>query len=194
MGELVNVSILFDSDLLIEVGKAVETMRQKYQEGFEKSMVTLRDMIKTRTPIAFGDLYNSIDYEMEAITGMRPGGLIGGAIGFVGKVRSMGGVGSSEPGSYVASVEKGTRPHWPPYEPLQRWVRAILMPGDEVEESRATFLVGRHIAKYGTVGQQMFERGREEFDAKNILGMNMKQAAEEGLAIIAAEKPWWAFR
>jgi len=197
MSELVNVSILFNSDLLIDVGKAMETMRRKQSEGVEKSLVTLGDMIKIRTPYASGELRASLGYEMREITRIGPYGFATGTIGFVGKVRSMeaGITGRAlffSPWTYVEFVEHGTIPHWPPYEPIHRWVRQVLQPVTMIDDLWTTFKVARHIKEKGTPGQHMFKRGREEFEAKHVLEDNMKESAEEGMAIITAEKPWWA--
>jgi len=201
--KLVNVSILFNSDLLIEIGKAMETMRKKQREGFEKSMVELRDMVRSRTPYALGMLYWSIDYAIREITRKGPYGFATGPIGFVGEVRSwkedIGGMGHMsrytfyEPWKYAPSVEHGSVAHWPPFEPLMRWIRTVLNPPNIFEEARAYWGIGRNIAKYGMSGRHMFKLGKQEFEDKNILEQNMKQAAEEGIAIISAERPWWAF-
>ena len=202
MSELVNVSILFNSDLLIDIGKSMEVMRRKQSEGFEKSLVELRDMIRWRTPYALGMLFWSINYEMREITKIGPYGFAMGTIGFVGIVHSfkgevwgLGALASYtfyEPWKYVAPVEHGTVPHWPPWEPMLRWVRNVLNPPGMVEELWTTWKIMKYISQHGTVGAHMFRDGEQEFWDKNILKLNMQQAAEEGMKIITAEKPWWA--
>jgi len=196
MAALVNVSILLNSDLLINVGKAMEVMKTKQSEGFEKSMVELRDMIRSRTPRATSELYHSINYQMREIMMIEPRGFAPWTIGFIGEIRSMypgagGATLSFGPWAYVSPVERGSVRHWPPFEPLLRWVREVLSPGED--EVGTTFRVARHISKVGTPSRRMFELGEQEFEDKNILEQNMKQAAEEGMAIISAERPWWAF-
>jgi len=199
MNEFVNVSILFETETLWKVGLAMGTMRRKGMEKFEESMITLQDMIRIRTPWASGELRRSINYEINETTPTDPYGFKTGLIGFEGVVRSMrpGGVLAApvyfDPWTYLKFVEGGTAPHWPPWEPLLRWVRTVLNPPGMVEELWTTFKIGRHISQKGTPGRHMFKLGEQEFEAGNILETNMKEAADEALEILTAPKPWWMF-
>ena len=52
-------------------------------------------------------------------------------------------------------VHEGTRPHWPPVDPIKKWVMHKLgISGKEV--SNVTFLVRRKISKVGTKGRPFF--------------------------------------
>lgn len=51
---------------------------------------------------------------------------------------------------YAPYVENGSRPHWPPIDPLKEWARKVL--GDE----DAGYAIAASIAKNGTKAQPMF--------------------------------------
>lgn len=62
---------------------------------------------------------------------------------------------------YAIPVELGTRPHRPPVAPILDWVEAKLgLTGEEAEE--AAYKIASAIAKRGTKGRFMFERGYQE--------------------------------
>lgn len=84
------------------------------------------------------------------------GGISGGA-GLVGSVFTeeqsladnvIGMVASPLP--YAEYVELGTKPHFPPIEPLVDWVMAKLGITDETEANSVAFLIARKIARVGT--------------------------------------------
>lgn len=87
----------------------------------------------------------------------------GGAAGFKGGVYHAEEIGESSvigivstSVSYAVAVELGTRPHFPPLEPLIDWVKAKFGISGEKEARGAAFLVARKIARKGTVGQFPF--------------------------------------
>lgn len=51
---------------------------------------------------------------------------------------------------YPIFVEEGTRPHWPPISGVSGWARRHDIPA---------FVVARTIARHGTQGKHMFQRG-----------------------------------
>lgn len=55
-----------------------------------------------------------------------------------------------EPRTYAPHVEFGTKPHFPPLEALATWARM---------HGTTPYVVARGIAKHGTEGRHMFERG-----------------------------------
>lgn len=59
------------------------------------------------------------------------------------------------PLQYAAAVELGTKPHYPPIEPLQDWVRKKLDVREEDVE-RVARLIQFKIGKKGTKAQSMF--------------------------------------
>ncbi len=74
------------------------------------------------------------------------------------------------PAIYGESLEYGTKPHFPPVGPLRYWVEKKLgLQGNEA--ASVAYLIARSIAKKGTKGAQMFEKGfdREESRVIGIL-------------------------
>lgn len=62
------------------------------------------------------------------------------------------------PLNYAAAVELGTKPHFPPIEPLQDWVRKKLDVSDEDEVLLVAYKIRSRIGKRGTKAQNMFGR------------------------------------
>jgi hypothetical protein len=89
----------------------------------------------------------------------------GGAAGFKGSVyhveeindTSVVGLVSTSV-SHAVPVELGTRPHFPPIEPLIDWVKAKFGISSEKEARGAAFLVARKISRRGTQAQRPFGR------------------------------------
>jgi len=65
------------------------------------------------------------------------------------------------PAKYGEPVEYGTKPHFPPIEPIKYWVEKKLGIGPEKSASVA-FLIARKIAEKGTEGAYMFTNAWEE--------------------------------
>lgn len=74
------------------------------------------------------------------------------------------------PAKYTEPVECGTKPHFPPLDPLQYWVEKKLSL-DEKEAKSVAFLIARKISIEGTEGAHMFENAYEEYkpDIERIL-------------------------
>ena len=68
----------------------------------------------------------------------------------------LGVVGSAQP--HVEYVELGTRPHFPPLEPIQDWVRVKFGISEQSEIEAAALAIARKIAVRGTLGVGMFHR------------------------------------
>lgn len=67
---------------------------------------------------------------------------------------------------YAKYVEEGTRPHWPPIDPLKRWARRVL------GEESAAWAVQKKIAAEGTPAQPYVEPGIQAMKAKlNTTGL-----------------------
>lgn len=75
---------------------------------------------------------------------------------------------------YARYVEQGTRPHWPPIEPLKKWARRVL--GDE----SAAWAVQHHIAQHGTPAQPYVEPGIAAMTA-HIRARGLKAAIKDNL-------------
>ncbi len=62
------------------------------------------------------------------------------------------------PAIYGEPLEFGTKPHFPPIDPIRHWVERKL--GVSGKEARSTaFLIARAISRRGTAGAHMFEKG-----------------------------------
>jgi len=103
----------------------------------QATVAHLEAEVKDRTPTAFGTLRASIFGEVRELPA--------GVEGVVGTGLS-----------YAPHVEFGTRPHFPPVEPLQDWVRKKFAISDEAEVKSRAFLVARAIAQRGTLAVGMF--------------------------------------
>lgn len=107
---------------------------------YEAEMLLERE-IKEDTPVgATGLLRQSIHSE-------APRTLANTVIGVVG-TSSM----------HALPVELGTRPHFPPVEPLIDWVQAKLDIRDEEQAEGVALAIARKIAVRGTLGVGMFHR------------------------------------
>lgn len=62
--------------------------------------------------------------------------------------------------NYIVPLELGTKPHFPPLQPLVDWVNEVLGI-DGAEGKSVAFRIARKISKKGTKGQFMFKRGFE---------------------------------
>ncbi len=60
------------------------------------------------------------------------------------------------PLNYAAPVELGTRPHYPPIEPLEDWVRRKLNVTEESDVTRIARLIQWKIGRKGTKSRDMF--------------------------------------
>ena len=68
---------------------------------------------------------------------------------------------------YGLFVEVGTRPHWPPPEALEGWVRRLGITGDR-EVREVAFLIGRKISRVGTKGHLFLERALAENESRVV--------------------------
>lgn len=94
---------------------------------------------------------------------------VGGAAGYRGSLAAItphmdggtltGGLGTSCP--YAEPVELGTRPHFPPVQPLENWVRAKLGAKDPEEVGAIALAIARKIAAHGTEGKHIFKNALE---------------------------------
>lgn len=106
----------------------------------------MRSEVIDRTPAAYGTLRASISANVET--------LAGGMLGVVGTVQP-----------YALPVELGTKPHFPPVQALEDWVRQKLgVSGADVR--RVAYLVARKISKKGTTGHFMFRDALSENEAE----------------------------
>lgn len=85
--------------------------------------------------------------------------------------------------NYAVPVELGSRPHFPPVQPLADWAVAKL--GVDPGEARSVgFLIARKISRKGTEGAHMFERA---FEANRAQVARIYEAARARIAQRIAE-------
>ena len=115
--------------------RADAIVKEEFKLTMPGALMIVQGGVVTETPFAFGTLRRSIlpdpPYER------------GGSI--IGEVKT------SSP--YAMAVEKGSRPHWAPIGPLLLWAKR------KTGSERAAYVAQRAIAKRGTKGWHMFERG-----------------------------------
>lgn len=110
-----------------------------------------------------------------------------GAAGLRGSIAAMpprmegdtitGGVSTSCP--YALPVELGSKPHFPPVQPLEDWVRAKLGESDPDVARGIAFCIARKIAAHGTKGQHMFQRALDA--SKDQIAAFFNAAVENAL-------------
>lgn len=127
---------------------APEVVTREWDAGMDNIIAEVVPAIQSYTPVDTGKLKASIEGRVEQSGSMT---------------RAVFGAGDT-PGVIVASVEGGTRPHWPPWGPgsaLEGWAKRKGIP---------PFLVARAIALHGTIkrfgrprgGAEMFKKGLED--------------------------------
>lgn len=97
----------------------------------------LQREVAERTPTAYGTLRQSVFAEQR----IEPDGVLG----IVGSAIQ-----------YAPYVELGTRPHFPPIEPLKDWVRKKFALAEEEQVEAAAWSIARKIAARGTLAVGMF--------------------------------------
>lgn len=121
--------------------RAPQIAREELTAAMEESTIALQTAVAELTPVgAHGLLRQSIAAQPIQHLSDQVIGVVGTSL------------------NYAEPVELGTRPHMPPVEALEDWVRAKLgIEDDQVE--RVAFLVARKISISGTPAAGMFHRG-----------------------------------
>lgn len=126
--------------------QAPEIVRQELDTFMHAATQHMQSEVQDRTPAALGTLRASIHGSTERMAD--------GVLGVVG---------TAQP--YAVPVELGTKPHFPPVQSLEDWVRAKLgVRGAEVR--RVAYLVARKISRKGTKGHFMFRDAFQENEAE----------------------------
>ena len=115
---------------LIEVRKVLTEYKTKFEE-------LIKTKIQEKDKIASGNLLASISTKIE----------VDGSV-YTVILNSL---------NYLKYLETGTKPHWPPTEPILKWVKDKRLPTRELTgdkslptEKQLTYLVRRKISKEGT--------------------------------------------
>lgn len=146
-------NITLDTSLMQEYARylkqAPQIVLDEIATSMTEALLLLTREIKERLPVGVtGLLRGSVTHSI--VTRIR-------GVEMAGKVYS--------PVSHAVPVELGTKPHFPPLEPLRDWVEKKL--GVSKKESRGVaFLVARKIAAKGTAPQKDFETGFRENQAQ----------------------------
>jgi len=113
-------------------------------------------------------------------SGFGASGVLSSSITHIEEVSETGVIGMVfSPQNYVEAVEIGTRPHWPPIEPLVDWVKVKFGLPEKDARSMA-HAVAWKISRVGTEGKFMFRRGLEKQQAE------VQRIFEAAVARIAA--------
>ena len=123
----VTVSIIGADAVKRAIAKLAQLAPEKLKQQVAESTIAIHGDARRNCTTDVGFLRNSITFTVTENSGMT------------GEVR----VGSH----YGPYVEFGTRPHFPPIEPLEEWARRHGMPPG------TGFLIARKIARYGTPAQ-----------------------------------------
>lgn len=149
--------------------QAPELVQREMMAAAEESAMLLQREVVERTPQGAG-----------AGSGLSGSILAQPVTFFDGDVISL--VGTSL--NYAVPVELGTKPHFPPLQPLVDWVEVVL--GLEGKEATsAAFAIARNISKKGTKGKFMFRDGFKvsEQYIKNRFNQALLQIKQELSAI-----------
>lgn len=129
---------------LIEVRKVLTEYKTKFEE-------LVKTKIQKKDKIASGNLLASISTKIE----------VNGSV-YTVILNSL---------DYLKYLETGTKPHWPPTEPILKWVKDKRLPTREYTgdkslptEKQLTYLVCRKIAKEGTEPNYIIAETIEELN------------------------------
>ncbi|MGE4334583.1 MAG: hypothetical protein AB7E55_01230 [Pigmentiphaga sp.] len=82
---------------------------------------------------------------------------------------------------YAIYMDRGTRPHWPPVQPIREWVKRKRIAIGEEQVKQVAFLISRKIARFGIKGRHFMKAGLE-----NSLERVKELAREMATSVIEA--------
>jgi hypothetical protein len=153
---------LGDLDRLVDLLEAApEIAGEEIYAALTASTALLERDVKELTPTAAGTLRNSVFGEVRVDTA--------GGLGVV-----------ASPLEHAEYVELGTKPHFPPLEPLEDWVRTKGLAQDDADVKRIAFLVARKIAQRGTLAVGMFNRAfaANEANVERIFALHTQRIVD----------------
>ena len=139
--QLARLCVPTDAKAFATAPKIVE---QELFAGMTESLLLAEREVKERTPVGVGGEAAGLKGDIAA---QEPQVLADQIIGVVS---------TSLP--HAVPVELGTKPHRPPVQPLAEWARIVLGVSPERAE-RVGYAIAAKIARVGTEGAFMFERG-----------------------------------
>ncbi|MDA8107566.1 MAG: hypothetical protein M0015_02925 [Betaproteobacteria bacterium] len=119
--------------------QAPDIARAELAAAMTEADSLLEREVKEATPTAHGLLRGSI-FGVEEVSATQVLGVVGTAM------------------QHAIPVELGSKPHFPPIEPLIDWVRVKLGITGDKEAKGVAFAIARTIASRGTLGVGMFHR------------------------------------
>ena len=129
---------------------------ERLQANYERSPEIVREELVRAVTEADLRIEREVQ-DGEAMTRATASGMLRASIFHEERIEGLaveGFVGS--PLNYVQPVELGTRPHFPPIEPLIDWVRTRFPVRTDIEARGIAFLVARKISRVGTKGKEIF--------------------------------------
>ncbi len=149
------LKIAWDAKAIEQLIRQYPEAAQKAQEGrVTEALKFLEGKIKEETPVGGGPIHlRDTIFSKVSPWGQSMWGMI------------------STPAVYGESVEMGTKPHFPPVEPIRHWVEKKLG-YDEKEAKSIAFLIARAISKRGTQGAKMFTKSFERHESQVISILN----------------------
>jgi hypothetical protein len=150
---VIDVSEVLDFAILLQ--RAPEIVRPELHRAALEGSLLLERAVKDLTPVGIGGgggLRGSIAAQPTAQLGEEVIGVVGTAM------------------AYAVPVELGTRPHFPPIQPLKDWVRLKLDIRDDDEAEGVAWAIARKIAVHGTEGVHMFRDAFEQ-NRRQVVGM-----------------------
>ena len=145
---------MFKPEIRVDL-KDLEVLTKKYPDAsraarrakITEALMLLEREVKINTPYGAGPIHlRDTIHSKVNVAGRKVVGLLG------------------TPAQYGEPVELGTKPHFPPVEPLKFWVEKKLGYSGEEAESVA-FLIARAISRRGTKGAKMFKRAISDKEA-----------------------------
>ena len=134
------------ADLAATWRQAPEILLDEMARAALEASLLLEREVKEGTPVGVhgegGGLKGSIHADQPAVLADQVIGIVGTSI------------------AYAIPVELGTRPHFPPVQPIVDWAR-VKLGLDPEEAERVGFAIARKIARRGTQGAFMFSRAFE---------------------------------
>lgn len=152
---------------LDDMKKDLARVQKEFMPVFRKAMVastaTVKRTAKEKVPIYQGELRRGIFDKVTSSIAKSVQGIV-----YVANVK------------YGLWIEKGTRPHFPPVEPLEKWGRIKLgKPG-------IGFLIARKIAKKGTKAQPFMLPALE--DNKQKIQKYFEEGVDTVVKMLAGKK------
>lgn len=139
----IHIDMAGDQEMIGLWARAPEIVEQEFARAMAETTGMLEPAVKEMTPVGASGGASGLADSITSEQSVGPEGAIGM-------------VGTAYP--YAIPVELGTKPHFPPVESLEDWVRVKWHLSEEKEVHSAAFVLARAISRRGTPGYGMFHR------------------------------------